>query len=32
MPRFGETEAFGRDGQTATIPPRPRWRITGLWY
>ena len=32
MSRFGETEAFGLGGRIAPIPPRPRWRITGLWH
>jgi len=30
--RFGEDEPFELGGRAASIPPRPRWRITGLWH
>lgn len=32
VPRFDEAGPFALDGGARPIPPRPRWRITGLWH
>lgn len=29
---FDVADSFGLGGRIASIPPRPRWRITGLWH
>ncbi len=32
IPRFGEAGPFGLGRGGGAMPPRPRWRITGLWH